>query len=185
MTLTEAVEAVNGFNDEMDETDGKLLSAHIERVMGACPSIETLESVVSFYKARLNELVCKTIPDLLHESGQSSCVLKTGETVKLETVWNVSVPKNEDGSNNYAALSAWLESNQYGAIIKDSLEFEKGELSEDVLHELGDRGLNFSRSSFIHPTSLKKVIKEHCELGGAYPPETAAKITIFERAKIK
>lgn len=130
-------------------------------------------------------LLQNTIPELLHESGQSSCALESGEKVSLETVWNVEVPKGSDGVNDYGPIATWLREKGFDAIIQDQVKVQKGADISDFLKGLDARGIGYGLSSSVHWMSLRKVLREHMETGGDAPPETAAKIRVFEQAKIK
>lgn len=163
MTLVEAVKA---YQDNIEE-------------------IERLEESLELVKTAQNYLLQKTIPELLHESGQSSCELSTGEKVSLETVWNVEVPKDQTGVNDYGPIADWLREKGFDAIIQDQVKFQKGIDLSDIFAELDGKGIAYNRTASVHWMSLRKVLREHMETGGDAPPESAAKVKVFECAKIK
>lgn len=126
----------------------------------------------------------KLIPGLLHEAGQSSCKLDTGEEIALETVWAIEVPK-VDGANDYEPISTWLKEHGFDAIIQNQIKVQKGVDISGVLAEMEKEGIAYDCASSVHWQSLRKVIKEHMETGGDAPPESAARVSVFERAKVK
>lgn len=130
-------------------------------------------------------LLQNTIPGLLHESGQSSCELESGEKVNLETVWDVEVPKGADGVNDYGPIAEWLREKGFDAIIQDQVKFQKGADVSGIFSELDAKGIAYQRGSSVHWMSLRKVIREHMETGGEPPPEGAAVVKVFEKAKVK
>lgn len=150
--------------------------------------LSELEDLEMQAKEKMDErdyLVEHTIPDLLHEAGQSSCELSTGEKVALETVWNVEVPKDQAGANDYGPISEWLRAKGFDAIIQDQVKFQKGADISEFLLAMEDKGIGYALSSSVHWMSLRKVLREHMETGGDAPPESAAVVKVFERAKIK
>jgi len=147
--------------------------------------IEGLEESLIVTRQRRDLLLQTTIPGLLHEAGQSSCELETGEKVNLETVWGIEVPKGQDGANDYGPIAEWLRAQGFDAIIQDQVKFQKGAKLDDIFGELDAKGIAYQRGSSVHWMSLRKVIREHMEIGGEAPPESAAKVKVFEQAKIK
>jgi hypothetical protein len=129
-------------------------------------------------------LIQQLIPQLMHEAGQSSCSLDSGEKINLETVWAIEVPKM-DGANDYGPIAAWLREKGFEAIIQDQVKFQKGVDLSCIFSELDEKGIGYQRGSSVHWMSLRKVIKEHMETGGDAPPESAAIVRVFEQAKIK
>lgn len=157
----------------------------VQKYQETLEEIEALETGLAFKQAERDALLQKTIPDILHESGQSSCSLESGEKIALETIWNVEVPKGADGQNDYGPIADWLRAQGFYAIIQDQVKFQKGADVSGIFSELDEKGIAYQRGSSVHWMSLRKVVREHMEMGGEAPPESAAKVKVFEQAKIK
>jgi hypothetical protein len=118
------------------------------------------------------------IPAVLHENGLASAPLADGRTVTIEQIVNVS-------QKDKAALAAWLTANRYDSCIKTELSFGKGTAMGEVELAIQALGYEYEKATSVHPSTLKKIIKDHLAEGGEYPPEEAASVSIFERAKVK
>lgn len=180
--VEDAVKLVKIYDVPFDKEnpDNFPMIARTAEELGPVVSLEFLEAVVSYIKRQRDSLVNGTIPKLLEDQGLTSIVTRDGTTVKIETSWNTTT----NGCDK-SLLAEWLESNGLGDLIKDSLEFGKGQINESVVAELRERGLEFSRKSDVNAMSLKAALKKHMEAGGDLPPEEAVKVSIFNRAVIK
>jgi hypothetical protein len=172
---------MRGILVEEDIMELKEAAARYKEILS---DLEDLEIQAKELMDERDYLVEKTIPQLMHEAGQSSCELETGEKVSLETIWNIEVPKVE-GINDYSAIAAWLKEKGFDAIIQNQIKVQKGVDISGVLAEMEREGIGYDCSSSVHWQSLRKVIKEHMETGGDAPPESAARVNVFECAKIK
>jgi len=141
-------------------------------------NIHDMESVIAGLQKELDALYQDDIPSVLHENGLSSAPLADGRTVVIDQICNVK-------QGDKPALGKWLEANGYDAVIRTSLEFPKGSDTSEAERLLQETGVDYVKDTYIHPMTLKKVMKDHITGGGNYPPEEAAVVTMFERAKIK
>jgi hypothetical protein len=148
---------------------------HVVAWLGRYPSIESLERVVSFYKACREKLLTDDIPSIMAEAGLTKATTETGLTVGLQTVVNATKgPKAFE----------WLENNGMGALIKTNLELGKGQFSQAVADALQSAGVDYVKKDEVHPMTLKKAIGDWLEAGNETPPEEAIKVSVFTRAKI-
>lgn len=157
----------------------------VQRYKDILDGIDDTERILAEMKSERDRIVQEFIPNLMHESGQSSCQLETGEKVQLEMIWTVEVPKDNSGANDYGPISEWLREKGFDAIIQDQVKFQKGADLSDIFGKLDERGIAYNRSASVHWMSLRKVLREHMETGGDAPPENAATVKVFERARIK
>lgn len=165
---------------DMDDEENYREIENIARSFGPVVPIAKMEALVSFYKAKCKNITDKLIPDIMEEADLTELKLSDGTRVKIETSWNTTTKDCDSG-----LLAMWLEENGYGDLIKTSLEFGKGQLPENVVAELRERGMEFSRKSDVHASSLKAALKKHMEAGGELPPTEAVKVSIYNRAVVK
>jgi hypothetical protein len=155
-----------------------ILSALIKKVNQYDEEIEDLEAIIADRKAYRDRILQDDIPTVLHENGLTSAPLADGRTITIERVVNVS-------QLDKALLAEWLKSHEYDSIIRTSFEFGKGADTSALEALLAKEQITYQKESSVHPMSLKKVISDHLSEGGDYPPEEAAKVSVFERAKVK
>lgn len=156
--------------------DGELDAAR--QYFGRYPSIAILERLLSEYKAARDKIETDDIPALFAEYGFRNAELDDGTRISMSTYYTVK-------QGDKIALVKWLSDHGMDSIVKDSLDFPKGTLDAALLETLKEGGYDYTRESTIHPQTLKAAIKRHLEDGGERPPESAAIIDIFERAKIE
>lgn len=131
--------------------------------LGETPSIATLEAVVAAYKKSLKDLLSKDLLEWMHENDQLN--FET-EDVKV----NIKTYVSSKIADNGLAYD-WLESEGYGDLIKDTLDFPKGELEKSVIQELEEKGLSFKHTHAIHHSSLKKIMSDRLKDGEILPDE--------------
>jgi len=84
------------------------------------------------------------------------------------------------------AAFGWLIRNQYGDLIKDTLDFPKGEFSDQAKAALESLGVSYTMKSGIHPQSLKKIMSDRLKAGSALPDEEYGfNINYFDEVRIK
>ncbi len=157
---------------------GDILSSLINRAYALDEEIADLENIIKGRKEALARILEEDIPAVLHENGLLSAPLADGRMVTIEQIVNVSVLDK-------VALNGWLAYHEYDAVIKTNLDFGKGVDVSDIEDYCRSNNIQYTKDSGVHPMTLKKVIKDHIEGGGIVPPENVAKISLFERAKIK
>ena len=81
----------------------------------------------------------------------------------------------------------WLIDNQYGDMIKDNLEFPKGELTPEAEQAFCELGLSYTKKSGVHPQTLKKIMTDRLNDGETLPDEEddGIKIGYFDECVVK
>jgi hypothetical protein len=154
------------------------ISALIKRADKVIEEIDDLEEITRQRKADLARILEEDIPAVLHENGLTSVDLADGRTILVDTMINVvQVDKK--------ALASWLEANGMGSIVKTNLDFGKSEDMYLVRQALRGLGVDFQENETVHPQTLKKAMRELLEAGGLAPPDDIARVTVFEKARIK
>jgi hypothetical protein len=132
-------------------------------ILGDTTSIPVLEIVLSHYKAKEKAIL---EGDLLEWMRENDLEKFENEDVKVNIATYVSAKvANPDGA------FSWLESHEYGDLIKDTLDFPKGEFNADVEYALGQLGASYTKKSGIHPQSLKKIMSDRLKSGEDLPSE--------------
>ena len=126
-------------------------------------SIKSLEEVVKYFKAEQKTILTKDLLEWMMENDQT---LFETEDCKVQIKTYVSSKVLEPN-----LAFKWLESHQYGDLIKDTLDFPKGELTADVETKLEEMGLSYTKKSGIHPQTLKKVMSDRLKDGEDLPSE--------------
>jgi len=146
--------------------------------LGELPSIEVLEEVLAHYKESLRETLSK---DLLEWMQENDMDMFENEDVRVSIATYVSA-KVKDPDLAFA----WLNSHQYGDLIKDTLDFQKGELSAEIEKALESFGASYTKKSGIHPQSLKKIMSDRLKTGDELPyPEDGIDVSYFDECKVK
>ena len=150
----------------------------ITEFLGQTPSIKTLEEVLKHYKAEMKRILGKDLLEWMNENEQTT--FET-EDLKVSIKTYVSA-KMLDPDFGFK----WLINNQYGDLIKDNLEFPKGELTPEAEAVLEELGLSFIKKSGIHPQSLKKIITDRLNAGEMLPDEDEGiKVGYFDECVVK
>ena len=152
---------------------------------GPTPPIELIEAVLKHYNKKKTDLLINKVPDLMRELGISEMTMDDGTKVKLNNEVNVS-------NTNKPAMCKWLKDHGHGDDVKNILQFNKGEYSEEIEKILKKEGYSFSIGEDIHYQTLKKIMRLRLEAKGKegqekfaeLPPEGIAKVSVFEIAKI-
>lgn len=146
--------------------------------LGPSPSIPVLEAVLKHYKNMERGILTKDLLEWMYENDMQSF---ENEEVKVSISTYVSAKiENPD------AAFAWLTQNQYADLIKDSLDFPKGELTPEIESILETQGVSYTKKSGIHPQSLKKVMSDRLKAGDDVPGESDGFIiNYFDECKIK
>lgn len=133
------------------------------KYLGQTPSIATLEEVLKYYKAEEKKILSKDLLAWMNEHDQNT--FETDDLkVSIKTYVSAKMLNPDAGFN-------WLIKNQYGDLIKDNLEFPKGELTQDAEKMLEDLGLSYVKKSGVHPQSLKKIMSDRLNSGEMLPDE--------------
>jgi hypothetical protein len=146
--------------------------------LGDTPSIPVLEEVLKHYKAVERNILTK---DLLEWMQENDLEKFENDEVRVQIATYVSA-KVQDTD----AAFSWLNSRQYGDLIKDTLDFPKGELSSEVEDTLASLGISYTKKSGIHPQSLKKIISDRLKEGEDIPSEDdGIVVNYYDECRIK
>lgn len=151
-----------------------------EGIFGAYPSIEMIEDILSYFKAKRARIIEDDIPTFLAENGLKKAVAEDGTEVSTE---EIITTKTVDE----AKMLTWITANGGADLIKDSLSFGKGICDDRLVAWLADNGYTYSRDSGVHSQTLKKFITDRYKDMGTdgLPPADAVEAKPFVRAKIK
>lgn len=157
--MNKMLEKIKCFNRPVDQKTFDWLTENL----GEAPSIKTLEAVVKYYKEQHKKILTKDLLEWMQEHDQYS--FETDDLkVSIKTYVSAKMLNPESGFQ-------WLINNQYGDLIKDNLEFPKGELTPEAEGALEEMGLSFVKKSGIHPQSLKKIMSDRLKAGEMLPDE--------------
>ena len=154
--------------DRMKVFDRPATDEQVESVMwalGSEVSIALMEGVLKAYKAARKKILEGDLLDWMQENDQTT--FETDD-VKVSIKTYVSA-KIEDGQTEVAFQ--WLEENEYGDLIKDTLQLAKGEFTAEVEKSLEDLGVSYTQTQGIHPQTLKKVIVDRLAAEDTLPTE--------------
>jgi len=178
--MKEVLERILVLDATAKSEDVELLIAKLENAKNLLKdvSIKSLEAVVKHFKEESKELKTKDLLEWMNENDQ----------VEFETDdCKVSIKTYVSSKVIDAELAfAWLNKNQYGDLIKDTLDFPKGELTKEVEASLEEMGLSYTKKSGIHPQTLKKVISDRLKDAEELPDEdTGFKISYYDECAVK
>ena len=146
--------------------------------LGETTSIAVLEEVLKHYK-RIERVILSG--DLLEWMRENDLEQFENDEVRVKIKPYVSA-KVEDAQ----AAFSWLESRQYGDLIKDTLDFAKGELSREIEDTLASLGVSYTKKSGIHPQSLKKIISDRLKAGEDLPcDEDGILVNFYDECEVK
>lgn len=158
-----------------EETEQEV--SNLIEILGDTPSIKTIEAVLKHYKAIDQKIISE---GLLEDMDDMEIDTFDGENVKAKVKLSVSASiKNPETGYQ------WLIDNDYGDLLKDTIDFPKGELDEDTVAYLNTKGLSYKRKTAIHPATLKKVMKDRFEDGQELPDESVIKVSHFPYVEVK
>jgi len=136
------------------------------------------EIVLQEAKNRLAEVANDLIPDYFNELGLTELTLEDGRKVTIQDVYQ---PKVTDQS-----FMKWLEQNGRGDVIKNEFKLSFGmkeqSRADEVFQLLIEQGIAPESKVYVHPSTLKALVKELIE-GGASLPDSVS-VNIFQRTKI-
>lgn len=176
--MKDLVEKVLAFRRKPEEAEVDELVWDLKARLGEAPSIPLLEEVVKRLKEEEKSILTG---DLLEWMREHDLEEVEGEDFKVNIATYVS-SKVEDSD----AAFRWLEENQYGDLIKDTLDFQKGEFTPEAEHLLSEMGLSFTKKSGIHPQSLKKIMSDRLKSGDELPTEDdGIRINFYDECRVK
>ena len=177
--MNDLIERVRSLSSKTTENDVDAAILHLEDRFGEDLPIALIEGVLKKQKSQLKQILGKDLLEWMMEHDQ---VLFETEDVKVSIKTYVSA-KMLDPTIGFN----WLISHQYGDLIKDNLEFPKGELTPEAEQALDSLGLSYIKKSGIHPQSLKKIISDRLQAGEDLPDEKDNGISVgyFDECVVK
>lgn len=115
------------------------------------------------------------LPDLMMELGLKDFTLSSGRKLVMKTDYYANVSKDR-----FPEARKWLEANRMDAIIKKGLIVDK--LHEGQLENLN---IPYLIKEEIHPSTLKALVKEQCELPNSTFPKELFGVHQVTRAIVK
>lgn len=172
--MKELLEKVLAFRKKANQNDVETLITHL----GDAPSIPVLEEVLAYYKREEKRILTEDLLEWMMEHDQT-----TFETDEVKVAIKTYVHAKMEDSNR---AFDWLNSHEYGDLIKTTVDFPKGEFTEEAQGILEELGLSFSMKNGVHPQTLKKVISDRLAAGEDLPSEDdGIKVTYFDECQVK
>lgn len=167
--------------DKISEFRKKATQGEVDQLiatLGETTSIPVLEEVLKYYKAKEREILSGDLLEWMQEND-----LTTFETddykITISTYVSAKVTEPE-------VAFKWLGENGYSDLIKDSLDFPKGEFTPEVEQRLAELGVSYTKKSGIHPQSLKKIMSDRLSSGDPMPVEDdGVVVSYYDEAKVK
>lgn len=152
--------------------------AYLIKQLGDAPSIATIEEVLKHYKRVEKKLLSEDLLDWMMENDQMNF-----ETEDLKvSIKTYVTAKLADEFHGFK----WLMENGYGDLIKTSVDFPKGEFTDQARDTLESMGLSFTLKEGIHHQSLKKIISDRLDAGDDLPDEdNGIKVSYYDECVIK
>lgn len=172
--MKDLIERAIGFDKPADAADVEKLIKYL----GETPSLNTLKAVTEYYQAEKKRILSKDLLEWMQENDQ--ILFETGKVkVSIKTYVSAKMEAVEQGFK-------WLQDNQYGDLIKDKLEFPKGELTKEAEAKLTELGLSYVKTSGIAPASLKKIMSDRLKDGEALPEEeNGIKVGYYDECAVR
>lgn len=145
--------------------------------------IEGLETEVAQRKESLRRIVEEALPVAMVELGINTIKLDDGSTVEVAQFINAGIPKARE-----AEALAHLRSIGLGDLIKNVVVASYGmgedEKAVSLVRTLMESGTQWEQKEFVHPSTLKKQVRESIEAGQPLPEDLFG-VHITDRAVIK
>tara|TARA_E500000305_G_scaffold111360_2_gene123010 strand:+ start:4085 stop:4690 length:606 start_codon:yes stop_codon:yes gene_type:complete len=143
----------------------KDLSSLVRDLRNVEQQIEDVENELSRLKSMKHKLSTEQLPQLMDEMGMEE-IKVDGVKVTKGVVIHASIPPDKKDE-----AFAWLREEGHDDIIKNdvSLSFSRGEdnLAGDVVGMLREKGFDPQTKTHVHPSTLKKFVKDSLEVGRA------------------
>ena len=172
--MKELLNKIRDFRVPADQKHVELLVDYL----GETTSIATLEEVLKHYKREEKRILTEDLLEWMNENDQLSYETEDFK-VSIKTYVSAKMQDPEKGFK-------WLIEHGYGDSIKDTLDFPKGEFTEEAEQALSEMGLSYQRKSGVHPQSLKKIISDNLKAGEDLPDEDdGIKVSYFDECQVK
>lgn len=154
------------------------ITACLKRKQALDDEIAEKENELGKLKAARDRIMRDDLPGALHELGLEEVRTADGFAVSISRKLNHSVLDKQ-------ALGAWLVEHDYGQLIKDTLVFNRGGLTPELIDYLDAMRYEYARDSKIESQTLAKLLRDLDDAGDDLPPPDAVKISFFEEAKVR
>jgi len=154
------------------------ITACIARKKTLDDEITEKENELGELKAARDRIMRDDLPGALHELGLEEVRTADGLAVSISRKLNHSVLDKQ-------ALGAWLIKHDYGQLIKDTLAFNRGGLSPELIEYMDAMRYEYARDSKIESQTLAKLLRDLDDAGDDLPPPESVKISFFEEAKVR
>ena len=143
--------------------------------------IERLEAELKLWKDNRRKLSEDTLPNALLEQGLSEIKLTDGTTLSVENYYSARIT-----DETRDAAFKWLQENELGDIIKNTVSAsfgrEENDAAQELMAKLEEEGHDLVQKKWVEPMTLKATVKEQVEKGVALPLET---FNVYIGQKIK
>ena len=146
-------------------------------------SIALLEEAVKHFKAARKKILTGDLLEWMQENDQT---LFENEDVQVRIVTYVKAGIDKENPNAVVLAFKWLEDNEYGDLIKDTLDLARGEFTDEVADALEGLGVSYTKKSGIHPQTLKKVMSDRLKSEEELPTEDDGfEIDYYDECNVK
>lgn len=126
--------------------------------------------------ARLLKIVSETsIPDIMSLIGMKEFVLESGYKVTVNPYYGASI-----NDENRELCFGWLRDNELSDVIKHEVTAKLGKGSDEaakaIVDFLYDHHVDYTDKEFVHPQTLKALVKEQCEKDNSEFPKDMFKV---------
>lgn len=161
-------------------TLSRLVLTHLELER----EIAQLEFKLGVKKEELRLVNEVKIPEIFHAMGMEKFKLANGAEIVVQKFYAASITAENEGR-----CFNWLKEKGYDDIIKNELKLNFGKGEDEACIQLAEaleaQGYNFMNKKFVHPSTLKAFVKEHCETGDAEFPRDLFSVFVGDKTKIK
>ena len=177
--MKDLLEKIKAFNRVPIESE---VDAYIDAFDPDTP-IALLEEVVKHFKAARKKILTG---DLLEWMQENDLTTFENEDFKVKIVVYVKAGIDKENPDAVEHAFKWLEDNEYGDLIKDTLDLARGEFTDEVADALEGLGVSYTKKSGIHPQTLKKVMSDRLKSEEELPTEDDGfEIDYYDECNVK
>ena len=152
-----------------EEKLGELAKAVKKMLLIETQMIE-LQELLAQTNQQYEDIRKNIIPDIFDEIGISDFTLADGTKVKVDRDYAASITED-----NKVVAFDWLKKEGHEDIIKHDvvIKLKKGEkeLYDDLVSDLTLMGVDYGDKEYVHPMTLKALVKEQMTNGSDIPQE--------------
>lgn len=135
------------------------LAAVADDALAAEKEVERIEADLKRAKQKYNDLVQKTLPELMEAAGQKTCTSAKGHQLKLVDVLRASISKER-----VPEAHKWLRDHDLGSIIKLELKAQfgknEGDKAKEALKALKKFNKEAEAKEAVHNQTLLATLRE-------------------------